>query len=295
MKTAVNKLSQSQIELKIEIPVEEFQTFVEKAVFDLGQDLEVKGFRKGKAPKEVIEKELGLESILKEAAERAIQTNYPRAISQLADKIEVISQPEIEILKLAPNNPLEFKAKIWILPEIKLADYKNIVSKIQKKVIKVTEEEIEKLRQEKEKWEKERTRREILEKITLESEVNIPQLLIEEEKKRMLQNLKEGVVQTLQISFEGYLAKLQKTEKEILDSFLPEAKSRIKKSLVLREISKKEKITATDGEIDEEMKKISAANPGLEINLDPERLKDYTKEALINEKTFQLLEGFIKE
>jgi len=295
VRTTVNKISQTQIELKIEVPPEEFQIFVKKAVLSLGQNLEVKGFRKGKAPKEVIEKEVSPENILKEAAEMAIQTNYPKAINQLADKIKIISQPEIEILKLAPNNPLEFKAKIWILPEIKLPDYKSLTSRVQKKEVKVTEEEIEKLRQEKERWEKERMRREILEKIALESKVDIPEILIEEEKKRMLQSLKSGVVQTLQISFEDYLAKLQKTEKEILDSFLPESKTRIKKSLVLREIGKKENISVTEKEIEEEIKKISVANPGLETNLDPERLKDYTKEALINEKTFQFLEGFIKK
>jgi len=293
MKTTVKKLSNSQIELKISIPAEEFKTFIEKAILNLGKDLEIKGFRKGKTPKEIVEKEIGQEKILKTAAEEAIQENYSKAISE--NKIETLTQPEIEILKLAKGNPFEFKAKTWLIPEVKLPDYKKIVSQIEKREIKVTEEEIEKLRQEKELREKERLRQEILEKIAKNSEVEIPEILIEEEKKRMLENLKRGVSQMLQITFKDYLAKLKKTEKEMLDSFGPEAQRKVKNSLVLREIKKKEEVSITEQEIEEELKKISRDSPGAEKKFDLERLKDYTKEVLKNEKTFQLLESLIKK
>jgi len=297
MKTSLQKLSQSQIELKIEVSAEEFEGFIEKAAFKLGQDLEIKGFRKGKAPRDAIEKEAGLDNILREAAELAIQANYPKAIQQLTEKekTETVSPPEIEILKLARGNPFEFKAKVWILPEVKLPDYKKIVSQVQKRKVKVTEEEIEKLRQEKAKWERERLRGELLEKIAAESKLEIPETLIGEEKKRMLENLKRGVSQTLQTDFKDYLTKLGKTEKEILDSFSPEAERRIQNSLILREIGRQEKISVTEEEIEEEMKKFSQAAPDLKARLDPAHFRDYTKEVLINEKTFQLLEGFTKD
>lgn len=297
MKTSLEKLSQSQIELKIEISVEEFEGFIEKAAFKLGESLEIKGFRKGKAPRDAIEKEVGLDNILKEASELAIQVNYPKAVQQLTEKekIETVSSPEIEILKLARGNPFEFKAKVWILPEVKLPDYKKIVSQVQKRKVKVTEEEIEKLRKEKTKWERERLRGELLEKIAAESKFEIPKSLIGEEKKRMLENLKRGVRQTLQTDFTNYLTKLGKTEKEVLDSFLPEAERRIRNSLILREIGSQEKISVTEEEIEEEMTKFSQATPDLKGKIDPGRFRDYTKEVLINEKTFQLLEGFTKD
>jgi len=293
MKVSVQKLPKSQVELKIEIPAEKFKSFIEKAIFNLGKDLEVKGFRKGKVPKEIIEKEIGQEKILKEAAEAAIKENYPKAI--LEQKLETISQPEIEISKLAKGNPLEFKAKAWVLPEIKLPDYKKIASQAQKREVRVTKEEIEKLKQEKERWEGERLRQEILEKIAKSSEAEIPQILIIKEKKRMLENLKRGVVQTLQISFEDYLAKIKKTEKEILDSFESEAQKKVKGLLALREIGKKEEILVSEKEIQEELKRVSRGSAETEKELDSEGLKDYIKEVLFTEKTFQLLESFIKK
>ena len=289
MKISFEKLAKSQIELRIEIPIEEFNDFIEKAVLNLGKDLEIEGFRKGKAPKEMIEKSISQERILTRAADYAIEKNYSKAISE--KNIDAIAAPEIEILKMAKNNPFEFKAKVWVMPEIELPDYQKIVSGIKRKKIEVTKEEIEKMRQEKEKWEKERLRQEILEKIAEKSKLEIPEILIEQEKKRMLQNVKTGVLQTLQISFEEYLKKINKTEKQLLDSFGPEVEKRIKSSLILKQIGEKEKILVSDQEIEEELKK--SPGFGSKKEIDSERLKSYTKEILKHEKTFNLLEKWL--
>ena len=173
MKTTIQNLPNSQTELKIEVPTEEFKGFIEKAVLDLGKDIEVEGFRKGKAPKEVIEKKVGQEKILQAAAQDCIKENYIKAIKE--QKLEPLGQPEIEILKIALGNSFEFKAKISILSEIKLSDYKKIASQVKKREVKVTDEEITKLKQEKERIEKERLRSEILEKIAEKSQIDIPQ------------------------------------------------------------------------------------------------------------------------
>jgi len=289
MKVSVEKLAKSQIELRIEIPIDDFNGFIEKAILSLGQDLDLQGFRKGKAPKEMIEKNIGQDKILIRAADYAIQENYVKAISE--KKIEAISAPEIEILKMAKGNPFEFKAKVWVMPEIELPNYQKITSGIKRKKVEVTKEEIEKMRQEKEKWEKERLRQEILEKIAEKCKLEIPEILIEQEKKRMLENVKRGVLQTLRISFEEYLKKIKKTEKELLDSFAPEVEKRVKTSLVLKQIGEKENILVSDLEIEEELKK--SPGFGSQKDIDSEQIKSYTKEVLRHEKTFQLLEGFL--
>ena len=285
MKTTVQKLNSSQLELKIEIPAEEFKSFMEKAILNLGQDIEVEGFRKGKAPKEVIEKKTGQEKILQTAAQECIRENYIKAIKE--QNLEPLGQPEIEILKLAPGNSFEFKAKISILPKIKLPDYKKIASQVKKREVKVNDEEIARLKQEKERVEKERLRNEILEKIAEESQIDTPQVLIESEQKRMMENIKQQVPQMLHISFEEYLKKIQKTEKDLLDSFLEEAKKRVKNSLVLREIERKEDVKVDEKELEAEMQKISQMNSALDKN----QLKEYGESVLKNEKILQLLEN----
>ncbi len=294
MKINIQKLPKSEIELKIEIPVLEFQGFIERAVLDSGQSLEFPGFRKGKAPKEIIEREVGRDKILKMASEAAIKTNYLKAIKE--NKIEAIGQPEITLLKLAQGNPLEFKAKVAILPDIYLSDYRQIGSKVKKqKNIIITDDELARIKKEKEKIESQRVCQEILDKIGENLEVELPEVLIEAEKKRMLEDLKFQVFQILQFkNFEDYLAKINKTEKEIIDSFLPEVEKRIKNSLILKEIGKKEKIEVSESEIDDEVNKI-LENPSQkntpQTDIDIERLKNYTKEAIKSEKVFKFLES----
>ena len=313
MNHSIQKLAKSQLEIKCEVPAEEFQTFVEKAILKLGENVAVEGFRKGKAPKETIEKILGQEAILKEAFQECVRDNYLKVVKD--ESLEPLGQPEISVLparnaspparqpdgshggghsdaggKLAINNPFEFKAVVTVLPEITIADYQEIVPKIKKREVKVTLEEIEKLKQEKERIEREKLRQEILDKIAAGSKMEIPEVLIDSEKNRMLATIKEQVPQMLGIGFEEYLKKINKTEKEISDSFLPEAERRIKNSLVLREIQKREKIEIPEKELSDEMAKIAKQNP----NLDKNQLKDYTESVIKNEKAFEYLEGLTK-
>jgi FKBP-type peptidyl-prolyl cis-trans isomerase (trigger factor) len=293
MKSKIIKLPNSQIELKIEIPFQEFEKYIQQAVLALGKDLEIEGFRKGKAPKEVVEKKISQNKILEKAADLAIKENYSRVIDE--NKIEPLGRSELEILKLAKGNPFEFKIKVFIMPEVKLPDYKKIASGVKKREVSVSKEEIERLRAEKEEIERERLRGEILEKIAEETEVEIPEILIEMEKRQMLEDLKKQVVQVLQIKFEDYLKRINKTEEEILNSFFPEAKKRVKNSLILREIEKKEAISATEEEIKEELDKFLIANPQFKekTGLDQEKLKSYIKGIVRNKKALQLLENFI--
>ncbi len=174
-----------------------------------------------------------------------------------------------------------------ILPEVKLPDYRKIASQIKRGEVLVTEDEINRLKQEKERIEKERVRTEILEKIAQESEVTIPQVLIESEQKRMLEALKIQVPQILQISFEDYLKRINKNEQELLDGLLPEAQKRAKNFLVLIAVQQKENIGVLEKEVEDEMAKIIQANPDLDKN----QLKSYTESVIKNEKTFQLLEN----
>ena len=289
MKNTIQKLAKSQIEIKCEVPAEEFQYFVERAILKLGENIEVEGFRKGKAPRETIEKTVGQEAILKEASQECIRENYLKIVKD--EGLEPLGQPEISVLKLALHNPLEFKVSCAVLPEVTIADYKEVVSKMKKREVKVSQEEIEKLRQEKERAEKEKMRQEILGKVADASKMEIPEVLIDSEKNRMMATIKEQVPQMLGISFEEYLKKINKTEKEIFVSFESEAQRRIKNSLVLREIQKKEKFEISEKELTDEMAKIAENNS----SLDKTQLRDYTESVLKNEKAFEFLEGLLKQ
>jgi len=141
MKIGLKNLEKSQVEMEVEISPGEFQEFIDRAVFKLGENIEMKGFRKGRVPKEIIKEKIGTESLLTEAANLAVRSTYQRAVKE--KNLEVISRPEVNILKMAEGNPFVYKAKFLVLPQVELPDYKKIASDVRKKEVEVKDQELE--------------------------------------------------------------------------------------------------------------------------------------------------------
>ncbi len=118
------ELGNSEIEFEIHIPTEKLDAFRTKALNKLRKDANVPGFRPGKVPDNILIEKIGEAGLLQEAAELAIQEAYPAVI--IEHELQTIGRPEITVTKLAPGNPLEFKAKTAIVPEVTLPDYKKI-------------------------------------------------------------------------------------------------------------------------------------------------------------------------
>jgi trigger factor len=124
MKIKITKLPKSEIEIEGELEAEIFETYFAKALKKIGETVKLDGFRPGKIPESVLLSNIPEGQVLEEMAEMALGEHYPKIIED--EKIDAISRPEISITKLARKNPLGFKIKTAVLPEIKLADYKNI-------------------------------------------------------------------------------------------------------------------------------------------------------------------------
>lgn len=136
-------LEKSQIELTVELSVEEFAPFIEKGVKKIAEQVKIEGFRPGKAPLEILKAKVGEMAILEEAAQLAVNKTLDDVIAEKIDEFKAVGQPAVNISKLAPNNPLEYKVTLSILPEIKLGEYKNLGIKEDKAVVE--EKELEKL------------------------------------------------------------------------------------------------------------------------------------------------------
>ena len=147
MKITVTKLPKSEVEIEGELEAEIFETYFAKALKKIGETVKLDGFRPGKIPESVLLSNVPEMQILEEMAELAISEKYPKIIED--EKIDAISRPEISILKLGRNNPLVFKIKTAVLPEVKLPDYKDLAKKIistttdAEKNIVVTDEDLE--------------------------------------------------------------------------------------------------------------------------------------------------------
>src|SRR3989338_17388 len=122
------KLPKSEIKIEGELETDLFETYFGKALRKIGQTLELDGFRKGKIPENVILSKVPEIRILEEMAELALSEHYPKIIE--LENLDPIGRPDIAITKLARKNPLGFKIKVVVMPEIKLPDYKKIAKKI---------------------------------------------------------------------------------------------------------------------------------------------------------------------
>jgi len=126
----VEELENAQVKITGELPFAELQSERTAAVMALGKDVELDGFRKGHIPTPILEKHLGEMTILGEMAERAIAHSYPHILE--AHDIDAIGHPQIEVTKIAPDNPLAFTATVAIVPTFDLPEYEQLAKDINK-------------------------------------------------------------------------------------------------------------------------------------------------------------------
>lgn len=132
-------LQKNILELEVEIPAEELKNFLDKAVSLLALEVKIDGFRPEKVPFDVLAKHVGEMTIYEKAAELAVEKTYPKIVKD--EHLETLGSPEISIVKLAPGNPLIYKAKVALVPKIKLGNYHKI--KISRKKSEAPEEKVD--------------------------------------------------------------------------------------------------------------------------------------------------------
>ena len=138
MKATMEKIDNNKVVFSIEIPQVEVAKAVEKAYRKLANKVNIPGFRKGKTPRNVLERHIGKEAILDEAFEILAGPAYEVALDE--NNIEPVSRPEIDVVTLAEDKDLEFKVTVIAKPELTLGQYKGL--KVAEQVAEVTEEQI---------------------------------------------------------------------------------------------------------------------------------------------------------
>ena len=121
MKTKLNKLSDSRIEIVVTLDEKDLKGADEKALEKLAKDVRVEGFRKGKVPAEVARKFVPENELNSEAANIAVRETIVKAFQE-NDKVP-LSTPNVNVTKHVPNEMMEYTATADIIPEIKLGDY----------------------------------------------------------------------------------------------------------------------------------------------------------------------------
>ncbi len=136
MKVSTEPIENRQVALNIEMEPVEIDKYLDRAYNRLVKKVSVPGFRKGKAPRDILERHIGKDALFQEALEDLIPRAYKEALDE--QKIDPIAQPQFELIK---TEPLVFKAVVPLKPEVKLGDYKQI--KVKSESVKVLKKDID--------------------------------------------------------------------------------------------------------------------------------------------------------
>ena len=139
MKSAVETLSPTRAKLTVEVPFEELKPSLDAAYKKIAQQINVPGFRKGKVPPTVIDRQVGRDAVLDQAINEILPQKYVEALQE--NSLEPVAQPEIEVTRLEDNEALEFTAEVEVKPEITLPDYEGIEAQVED--IELTDVDVE--------------------------------------------------------------------------------------------------------------------------------------------------------
>jgi trigger factor len=148
VKTSVTELPESRVRVQAEVPAEEVERRVAEAARQLGRQMRVPGFRKGKVPPPIVIRRLGREAVLDEALRRALGSWYADAIEEAG--IAPVGEPELDMGELpAEGEPLSFSIEIGVRPTAKLGQYKGLEVGRREPAVEDTQidEELERLRE----------------------------------------------------------------------------------------------------------------------------------------------------
>ena len=138
MSVQVENLEKNMAKLTIEVAAEEFEKAVQAAYMKNKNKITIPGFRKGKAPRVMIEKMYGTGIFFEDAANALIQREYPKAADESG--LDIVSYPEIDVVQVEKGKSFIFTAEVAVKPEVTLGEYKGL--EVEVAPVEVTEEEV---------------------------------------------------------------------------------------------------------------------------------------------------------
>ncbi len=139
MSLQVEKLEKNMAKLTIEAGADELEKAIEKAYQKQKNKISIPGFRKGKVPRQMVEKMYGKEVFYEDAANELIPDAYDKALDECEE--DIVSSPKIEVVQIEAGKPFIFTATVALKPEVKLGKYKGV--KVDKIDTEVTDEEVD--------------------------------------------------------------------------------------------------------------------------------------------------------
>lgn len=245
MSSAINKLQDGTIELTINIPWRRIQQAYDKNIEMVAKEANIKGFRKGKAPKKVVEKNIDKQTVYQEVLKSLITDLYVETIKE--HQLKPIVNPQINVTSMEDGKDWQVKAVTCEFPKIELGDYKQAVKKelaADKIWVPGKDKEDKEKKPDSENQKLDKIFKALLENVKF----SIPTILLQEEVNRMLSRLIEQTSK-LGLTVEQYLTSIGKNSDQIKEEYQQQAEQTLKLELILSAIADEQKIQVTDQEV----------------------------------------------
>jgi len=253
-KTQIEKQEDGTIKIIITLTQDKIKSTQDAVIDDLAKQINVAGFRKGKAPVEMATSKLNPEQVREEVLKRLLPQAYIDAVQE--HKLNPIMNPKMHVEKIEDGKDWIFYALTCEMPVVELGDYKDKVKKLgaKSKIIIPGKEEAN----------KKPPLEEIIKALLADVKVQVPQVLAEQESDRLLSQLLNDI-KRLGLSLDQYLASTNRKPEDLRAEYLKRAEEDIKLEFVLQKIAEMEKITVDEKEIEEAIQK--AKDPTEKENL----------------------------
>ena len=235
-------------ELTITIPAATIKAGYQEALKQAAKEIDLPGFRKGKAPLNLVEEKISKDAVYQKTLEKILPETYSLAIKK--HQLSPIIEPQISLVSANEGKDWIFKAISCQLPEIVLTDYKGEIKKINaKEKIWTPGKDTKKPTPEKEEQEKQERLQLILKKIIEVVKLEIPKLLIEAEVNKKLSSLVDQVQKT-GMTIDQYMATKKMAIDQLKEQYKKEIEESIKIELILEKIANEERIQVEKEEIE---------------------------------------------
>lgn len=250
MTTALKRHDDGTLEITLTLPWDVVSKEFEGTVTRFIEQVEVKGFRKGKAPREMAEKQLDRAKVYEEAIRHLVPDGYEKAIKE--HSIRPIMQPDIHLKKAKEGEPWEVVMYTCEKPEVNIAKYKEIIGKargeLKKDDLILPGKEVKK-EEESAEVRKQKQLNAILDALLKEIDIKIPGILLTEDVNRRLSGFLDQL-QKLGLTIDAYCKSKGITPDDLRKQYAVEAGNTYKLEFILEEIAEGEKVTVEDPEIE---------------------------------------------
>lgn len=255
MTTALTRLAGSAFELTLTVPWADVKKIYDQVFEELAAEIEIEGFRKGKAPKDVISTKVDKSKIYGEVVNRILPESYQNALKEHG--LKPIISPKVQIVDGVEEKDWQFIAKASEKPSIDLGSYQETIKTTNTKGKIWTPGEPKK-----EQEDKQKKISEIIDKLLEVCKVELSELLVESEVNRLMSQLIDDVRQA-GLTFEQYLGTKGETSDKLRQKYRQQAETALKLEFILDAIADDLKIEITQKEIDNIIEK----------EVDPEKKK----------------------